>query len=65
MHMAGGGNGASGAATQAGFKTDSTLRGPCDSAMLMQGTQLLAVAVGSDLLDSVTNVRRGSASECP
>jgi len=52
MNMAGGG-GASGAATQVGFKTDTTLQGPWDSAMLMHGTQLFAVKndvmVGMDL----------------
>ena len=53
MNMAGGGGGAPGAATQVGFKTDTTLRGPWDSAMLMHGTQLFAVKndvmVGMDL----------------
>jgi hypothetical protein len=53
MNMAGGGSGAPGAATQVGFKTDTTLQGPWDSAMLMHGTQLLAVRndvmVGMDL----------------
>jgi hypothetical protein len=53
MKMAGGGNGAPGAATQVGFKTDTTLQGPWDSAMLMHGTQLFAVKndvmVGMDL----------------
>jgi len=52
MNMAGGG-GAPGAATQVGFKTDTTLQGPWDSAMLMHGTQLFAVKndvmVGMDL----------------
>jgi hypothetical protein len=44
MNMAGGGGGgAPGAATQVGFKTDTTLKGPWDSAMLMHGTQLFAV----------------------
>jgi hypothetical protein len=43
MNMAGGGGGAPGAATQVGFKTDTTLQGPWDSAMLMHGTQLFAV----------------------
>jgi len=42
MGLAGGG-GAPGAATQVGFKTDTTLQGPWDSAMLMHGTQLFAV----------------------
>jgi hypothetical protein len=53
MNLVGGGNGAPGAATQVGFKTDTTLQGPWDSAMLMHGTQLLAVKndvmVGMDL----------------
>jgi hypothetical protein len=53
MNMAGGGGGAPGAATQVGFKTDTTLQGPWDSAMLMHGTQLFAVKndvmVGMDL----------------
>jgi hypothetical protein len=53
MNMAGGGGGAPGAATQVGFKTDTTLKGPWDSAMLMHGTQLFAVKndvmVGMDL----------------
>ena len=35
--------GAPGAATQVGFKTDTTLKGPWDSAMLLHGTQLFAV----------------------
>jgi hypothetical protein len=44
MNIAGGGSGgAPGAATQVGFKTDTNLQGPWDSAMLMHGTQLLAV----------------------
>jgi hypothetical protein len=45
MNMAGGGSGGSapGVATQVGFKTDTTLKGPWDSAMLMHGTQLFAV----------------------
>ena len=45
--------GAPGAATQVGFKTDTNLQGPWDSAMLMHGTQLFAVKndimVGMDL----------------
>ncbi len=54
MKMAGGGGpGAPGAATQVGFKTDTTLKGPWDSATLLHGTQLLAVKndvmVGMDL----------------
>jgi hypothetical protein len=53
MNMAGGGGGAPGAATQIGLKTDTTLQGPWDSAMLMHGTQLFAVKndvmVGMDL----------------
>jgi len=54
MNMAGGGGGgAPGAATQVGFKTDTNLQGPWDSAMLMHGTQLFAVKndimVGMDL----------------
>jgi hypothetical protein len=53
MNMAGGGGGAPGAATQVGFKTDTTLQGPWDSAMLLHGTQLFAVKndvmVGMDL----------------
>jgi len=53
MNMVGGGGGAPGAATQVGFKTDTTLQGPWDSAMLMHGTQLFAVKndvmVGMDL----------------
>jgi hypothetical protein len=44
---------APGAATQIGFKTDSTLQGPWDNATLLHGTQLLAVKadvmVGMDL----------------
>ena len=44
MKMAGGGGpGAPGAATQVGFKTDTTLKGPWDNATLLHGTQLLAV----------------------
>jgi hypothetical protein len=43
MNLAGAGGGAPGAATQVGFKTDTTLQGPWDSAMLMHGTQLFAV----------------------
>jgi hypothetical protein len=44
MNLAGGGGGgAPGAATQVGFKTDTTLKGPWDSAMLLHGTQLFAV----------------------
>ncbi len=44
MKMAGGGGpGAPGAATQVGFKTDTTLKGPWDNASLLHGTQLLAV----------------------
>jgi len=54
MKMAGGGGpGAPGAATQVGFKTDTTLKGPWDNATLLHGTQLLAVKsdvmVGMDL----------------
>jgi hypothetical protein len=54
MNIAGGGGGgAPGAATQVGFRTDTTLQGPWDSAMLMHGTQLFAVKndvmVGMDL----------------
>jgi hypothetical protein len=56
MQMAGGGGGpgaAKGAATQVGFKTDSSLQGPWDNATLLHGTQLLAVKadvmVGMDL----------------
>jgi hypothetical protein len=56
MQMAGGGGGAGaakGAATQVGFKTDSSLQGPWDNATLLHGTQLLAVKadvmVGMDL----------------
>ena len=56
MQMAGGGGGAgaaNGAATQVGFKTDSSLQGPWDNATLLHGTQLLAVKadvmVGMDL----------------
>ena len=49
----GGGGGAPGAASQVGFKTDSTLQGPWDNATLLHGTQLLAVKadvmVGMDL----------------
>jgi hypothetical protein len=49
----GGGGAAPGAATQVGFKTDSTLQGPWDNATLLHGTQLLAVKadvmVGMDL----------------
>jgi hypothetical protein len=45
MKLAGGANAgaAPGAATQIGFKTDSTLQGPWDNATLLHGTQLLAV----------------------
>jgi hypothetical protein len=53
MNMVGGGGKAPGAATEVGFKTDTTLQGPWDSAMLMHGTQLFAVKndimVGMDL----------------
>ncbi len=53
MTMVGGGGAAPGAPTQVGFKTDTHLRGPWDSAMLMHGTQLFAVKndimVGMDL----------------
>ena len=54
MKMAGGGGpGAPGAATQVGFKTDTTLQGPWDNASLLHGTQLIAVKhdvmVGMDL----------------
>ncbi len=53
MNMVSGGGGAPGAATQVGFKTDTNLRGPWDSAMLMHGTQLFAVKndvmIGMDL----------------
>jgi hypothetical protein len=54
MKMAGGGGpGAPGAATQVGFKTDTTLKGPWDNASLLHGTQLIAVKhdvmVGMDL----------------
>jgi hypothetical protein len=55
MKLAGGGGAgaAPGAATQIGFKTDSTLQGPWDNATLLHGTQLLAVKadvmVGMDL----------------
>jgi hypothetical protein len=55
MKLAGGGDagGAPGAASQVGFKTDSSLQGPWDNATLMHGTQLLAVKadvmVGMDL----------------
>jgi hypothetical protein len=54
MNMAGGGgNNAPGAASQVGLKTDTNLKGPWDSAMLMHGTQLFAVKndvmVGMDL----------------
>jgi hypothetical protein len=49
----GGAGAAPGAATQIGFKTDSTLQGPWDNATLLHGTQLLAVKadvmVGMDL----------------
>ncbi|MBA2686237.1 MAG: hypothetical protein H0U66_17270 [Gemmatimonadaceae bacterium] len=44
MKMAGGGGpGAAGAASQVGFRTDTTLKGPWDNASLLHGTQLLAV----------------------
>jgi hypothetical protein len=43
MNIVGQGGGAPGAATQVGFKTDTNLKGPWDSAMLMHGTQLFAV----------------------
>ena len=53
MKLAGAGDAAPGAATQVGFKTDTNLQGPWDSAMLMHGTQLFAVKndimVGMDL----------------
>ena len=55
MKLAGGGDAgaAPGAATQIGFKTDSSLQGPWDNATLLHGTQLLAVKadvmVGMDL----------------
>jgi hypothetical protein len=55
MKMVGGGNpgAATGAVTQVGLKTDTTLNGPWDSASLQHGTQLLAVKndvmVGMDL----------------
>jgi hypothetical protein len=55
MKLVGGADagGAPGAATQIGFKTDSTLQGPWDNATLLHGTQLLAVKadvmVGMDL----------------
>jgi hypothetical protein len=55
MKLAGGADAraAPGAATQIGFKTDSTLQGPWDNATLLHGTQLLAVKadvmVGMDL----------------
>jgi hypothetical protein len=53
MNLVGGGGGAPGVATQVGFKTDTSLQGPWDSAMLMHGTQLFAVKndvmVGMDL----------------
>lgn len=39
----GGGAAAPGAASQVGFKTDSTLKGPWDNATLLHGTQLLAL----------------------
>jgi hypothetical protein len=41
--VGGGGPGAPGAATQVGFKTDTTLKGPWDNASLLHGTQLLGV----------------------
>ena len=45
MKMGGGGdsNSATGAVTQVGLETDTTLRGPWDNASLQHGTQLLAV----------------------
>jgi len=45
MKLAGGGDmsKASGAATKVGFKTDTALAGPWDSAALLHGTQLIAV----------------------
>ena len=46
MKMLGGAAGkgaAPGAVTKVGFQTDTTLKGPWDSAMLLHGTQLLAV----------------------
>ena len=55
MKMVGGGssNAATGAVTQVGLKTDTTLKGPWDKASLQHGTQLLAVKndvmVGMDL----------------
>jgi hypothetical protein len=55
MKLAGGNapGAAPGAATQVGFKTDSSLKGPWDNATLLHGTQLLAVKadvmVGMDL----------------
>jgi hypothetical protein len=58
MNLAGGGQPhAPGAATEVGFKTDTTLKGPWDAAMLMHGTQLMAVKndvmVGMDLQSAV------------
>lgn len=55
MKMVGGGDGtaATGAVTQVGLKTDTTLKGPWDNASLQHGTQLFAVKndvmVGMDL----------------
>jgi hypothetical protein len=55
MQMTGGGGAGSarGAASQVGFKTDSSLQGPWDNATLLHGTQLLAVKadvmIGMDL----------------
>jgi hypothetical protein len=55
MKMVGGGDSkaATGAVTQVGLKTDTTLKGPWDNASLQHGTQLLAVKndvmVGMDL----------------
>jgi len=55
MKMVGGGGSkaATGAVTQVGLKTDTTLKGPWDNASLQHGTQLLAVKndvmVGMDL----------------
>ena len=55
MKMVGGGDpkAATGAVTQVGLKTDTTLKGPWDNASLQHGTQLLAVKndvmVGMDL----------------
>jgi len=43
MSTVGGPGSAAGAVATVGFKTDTALKGPCDNAALLHGTQLLAV----------------------